>query len=327
MKTPALARDSVGPSWESYRYAEGLWALPVDAATQVASYRPDLLEQLSSKPAKNIRRGSAVGAKGARQRQIHSRCGLSHRCNQPFLHDDRQSGSSHRRKCRSIRRTCRSRAKPSSRLHALIAIAHPQSTDWNPIQMYDHMVAESDAVYCPWAYGYSNYSRRENSVRLKFTNAPAAGESDAPARNWAEQAWRSASRVLIANEAVAYAKWLASPQHQRGTYVKDGGQPASLSAWLDPEVDAAACGFFSETLETLQKCLRAAALRWIRSFFRSRRNRDQPLFEGRDQRLQLIDSLNKRFAESSRLGARPAHEEIRMNKFNRQQERNERDEP
>ena len=44
----SLRRDSVGPSWVSYWYADGLWALPVDAATQVASYRPDLLSQLLS---------------------------------------------------------------------------------------------------------------------------------------------------------------------------------------------------------------------------------------------------------------------------------------
>src|ERR1700758_4690817 len=45
-----FARDSVGPSWDSYRYANGIWALPIDAATQVASYRPDLLSQLSAVP-------------------------------------------------------------------------------------------------------------------------------------------------------------------------------------------------------------------------------------------------------------------------------------
>ena len=38
-------QDSVGPSWRSYWYADGLWALPIDAATQVASYRSDLLER------------------------------------------------------------------------------------------------------------------------------------------------------------------------------------------------------------------------------------------------------------------------------------------
>ncbi len=45
-----FARDSVGLSWNSYWYGAGLWALPIDAATQVACYRPDLLPPLSSAP-------------------------------------------------------------------------------------------------------------------------------------------------------------------------------------------------------------------------------------------------------------------------------------
>src|SRR5207245_3188987 len=40
--------DSVGPSWASYWYKGGLWAFPIDAATQVASYRPDLLLAVSA---------------------------------------------------------------------------------------------------------------------------------------------------------------------------------------------------------------------------------------------------------------------------------------
>ena len=43
-----FAADSVGPSWESYWYRGGLWALPIDAATQVASCLPDLMEELDS---------------------------------------------------------------------------------------------------------------------------------------------------------------------------------------------------------------------------------------------------------------------------------------
>ena len=53
-------------------------------------------------------------------------------------------------------------------------------------------------------------------------------------------------------EAIAYAKWLVSPEHQRGTYFREGGQPASLSAWTDSSVNAMADGFFAGTLQTLQ---------------------------------------------------------------------------
>ena len=36
----------VGPSLETYRYADQYWALPIDAACQVAVARPDLLDRL-----------------------------------------------------------------------------------------------------------------------------------------------------------------------------------------------------------------------------------------------------------------------------------------
>ena len=53
-------------------------------------------------------------------------------------------------------------------------------------------------------------------------------------------------------EAIAYAKWLVSPEPQRGTYFREGAQPASLTAWTDSSVNDAADGFFSGTLQTLQ---------------------------------------------------------------------------
>jgi hypothetical protein len=52
-------------------------------------------------------------------------------------------------------------------MHALISVAHFKSVDRNPIQVYDFMVSSSDAVYCPYGFGYSNYSRIGNSPRRK----------------------------------------------------------------------------------------------------------------------------------------------------------------
>lgn len=39
-----LARESAGPSHESYRFCDKIWALAIDAATQVSVYRPDLVD-------------------------------------------------------------------------------------------------------------------------------------------------------------------------------------------------------------------------------------------------------------------------------------------
>ncbi len=39
-----LARESAGPSHESYRFRGKVWALAIDGATQVSVYRPDLVD-------------------------------------------------------------------------------------------------------------------------------------------------------------------------------------------------------------------------------------------------------------------------------------------
>jgi multiple sugar transport system substrate-binding protein len=137
-------------------------------------------------------------------------------------------------------------------LHKLIAVAHPRSVEWNPIQVYDFMTTSSDAVYCPYGFGYSNYSRVGNLVRLKFTNAPSAGQRGCAGTMLGGTGVAISRLSAHPSEGIAYAKWLVSPEHQQGIYFREGGQPASLAAWTDSSVNVAADGFFSDTLQTLQ---------------------------------------------------------------------------
>jgi multiple sugar transport system substrate-binding protein len=124
--------------------------------------------------------------------------------------------------------------------------------EWNPIQVYDSMISGSDAVYCPYGFGYSNYSRVGDSVRLKFTNAPAAGDRGCTGTMLGGTGVAISKFSSHPSEAIAYAKWLVSPGHQRDTYFREGGQPASLAAWTAASVNAMAGNFFSGTLQTLQ---------------------------------------------------------------------------
>jgi multiple sugar transport system substrate-binding protein len=89
-------------------------------------------------------------------------------------------------------------------------------------------------------------------VRLKFTNAPAAGKRGCAGTMLGGTGVAVSKLSSHPSEAVAYARWLVSPEHQRGTYFREGGQPASLAAWTDSSVNAMADGFFSGTLPTLQ---------------------------------------------------------------------------
>lgn len=245
------AADSVGPSWQSYWYGDGLWALPIDAATQVASYRPDLLPALTpAVPAtfgdvlelseRARKSGTCIVVPACPTDAISLFFTLSANLGYPV----REEGE------RFVDNSVA--AEVMDRLHALIKLAHPLSVTWNPMQVYDFMIKGSDAAYCPYGFGYSNYARMGNSVRLKFTNAPAAGQFGCAGTMLGGTGVAVSKLTPHAAEAIAYAKWLVSPEHQRGTYFREGGQPASLAAWTDTSVDAMADGFFSGTLQTLQ---------------------------------------------------------------------------
>ena len=246
-----FAADSVGPSWQSYWYGGGLWALPIDAATQVASYRPDLLRGLSPvvpdtfddvlKLGEKARKaGKYVVVPACPTDAISLFFTLSANLGYPIPEE------------RDLFVDDSVAAEVLHRLHALIAVAHPRSVEWNPIQVYDFMISACDAIYCPYGFGYSNYSRVGNSVRLKFTNAPAAGDRGSSGTMLGGTGVAISKLSSHPLEAITYAKWLVSPEHQRGTYFREGGQPASLTAWTDSSVGAMADGFFSDTLETLQ---------------------------------------------------------------------------
>ena len=105
------------------------------------------------------------------------------------------------------------------------------------------------------------------------------------------------------DEAAAYAKWLASPEHQRGTYVREGGQPASLSAWRDPGIDEAAGGFFSETLESLQTAYVRPRFDGFVRFFEAAGVEINRCLKNETSDAQLVGWLNKRFAERLALAA------------------------
>jgi multiple sugar transport system substrate-binding protein len=104
-------------------------------------------------------------------------------------------------------------------------------------------------------------------------------------------------------EATAYAKWLASTEHQRGTYFRKGGQPASLKAWTDHSVDAAADSFFSGTLRTLQTAFVRPRFAGFVRFFESAGLEINRCLRGHLPDAELVGWLNEHYA-AHRISAR-----------------------
>ena len=291
-----FARDSVGPSWDSYRYANGIWALPVDAATQVASYRPDLLSQLSAIPPRTFEEVLQLGHKA----RAHGKFIAVAACpvDAISLFFTLTANLGHPIAENADLFVDEAVAKEALyRLHALIAIAHPNSTAWNPIHVYDQMIVAPDIVYCPWAYGYSNYSRRHNPIPLKFADAPAAGNRGCAGTQLGGTGIAVSKQSTHRAAAVSYAKWLASQEHQSGAYFQQGGQPASLAAWTNPQIDSEAGGFFSGTLETLRTAYVRPRFDGFVRFFEAAGIEINRCLKNQVADAQLIEWLNKSFAE------------------------------
>jgi multiple sugar transport system substrate-binding protein len=144
-----------------------------------------------------------------------------------------------------------------SELRRLVSLCDPACLDRNPIRTAEWMSQTDDAraAYCPFAYGYSNYSRPRyapfplkagglvtfNGTRLRSTLGGAG--------------IAVSSRTKHPRACMDFARFTASPETQMGIYFEAGGQPGHRAAWADDSVNAACNDFFRDTLETLDESL------------------------------------------------------------------------
>jgi multiple sugar transport system substrate-binding protein len=241
------AANSVGRSYESYLAGGHLWALPIDAATPVSAHRPDLLDRHGVRRPETwedllalARRGMvALPAIPIDALMAFYMLTLS-LGEEPFQRDGEVVGPA-------------TGVAALEALRELVALCEPACLERNPIRTYEAMVARDDLVYCPFAYGYSTYARPDYArPSLRFGGLVAfAGRRLRSTLGGTGLAISRRCRNL--ELALAYARFVADPACQRGLYAAAGGQPGHRAAWLDPEVNARAGGFYRDTLATLDE--------------------------------------------------------------------------
>ena len=103
-------------------------------------------------------------------------------------------------------------AKALMMLRELLAVSAPGSLDRNPIRTWQ-LLAESDSVaYCPFAYGYSNYSRRGYGSNLLTTGGLLTLDDGTALRSTLGGAGIAISaKCRNRDAAVAYATHVANP--------------------------------------------------------------------------------------------------------------------
>ena len=237
--------NSVGASFRSYVAGDHLWALPVDAATPVSGYRPDLLERHGVAVPETwdellqLARRGLVAVPAA---PVDALMNLYMLClalgEEPFeLNDeivDREIG-----------------VAALELLRELVDLCGPENIDRNPIRTWEALSRTDRYAYCPFAYGYSNYGRADYTEhRLKFGGLVTLNGTRLRS-TLGGTGLAISSRCQEIEAAVAYAAYVASPACQTGLYTLTGGQPGHRAAWLDPLNNQLCNGFFHDTLPTL----------------------------------------------------------------------------
>jgi multiple sugar transport system substrate-binding protein len=286
-----LLRDSVGPSTESYFYAGGRWALPTDAAAQVASYRPDLIERLGCEVP--VRHGDVVSlGDHARRHGLNLATPLAPQdaiC--AFLSLLANLGAPLAEDRDSAHLDPIAADNALGVLEQLRALSHPASIDWNPIRAYETMTSSDEIAYVPLAFGYSNYARSNITKPLRFRAMAGPGPDPAAGGLLGGAGCAISAGCRDVPLAVEYLRFVHAAEHQRGAYFDAGGQPGLCSAWLDERLNQETQRFFLDTLEAMKKAHRRPRWRGFVPFMQQAGELiHRHLREGGDRR-KLLEAL------------------------------------
>ena len=265
----------MGASYDSYVLGGRPWALPLDAAAQVAVARPDLMD---ARPAsweqacQTARAWPTTLCLGG----PHALLMFSAICvaaGAGLAPDDAAARATGRPG------TTGARGPPPAGDHGpfvteaagtaaleimsdLLAHADRELSQPNPIGVLDAMAADGGPAYCPLVYGYVTYQRplggEPGSSRLAAFDAPAGpGGIGSVLGGTGVAITRSAVEL---GAAAALIRTLLSDEVQIGRYAELGGQSSARQAWQHPGADAAGGGFYRATLATVEQA-------WVRPRF------------------------------------------------------------
>jgi multiple sugar transport system substrate-binding protein len=244
------AANSVGRSHSSYRFNNKQWTLATDAATPIATSRPDLIEkhkltlpQTWEDVLELARRGYVSVSAFPIDVLMHSYMFSAALRHEPFSVDCIAPDDVLARALAEMRR--------------LVQLCDPACLGRNPIRTYEWMSQSDDqrSAYCPFAYGYSNYSRPRYARHLLKAGGLVKFNGQRLRSTLGGAGLAVSAKTKHPRAAMEFSQFAASPDVQKGVYFQSGGQPGHRAAWLDDAVNAASSNFFRDTLPTLDEAL------------------------------------------------------------------------
>lgn len=284
----ALADGSVGQSFPSYNWERHQWAFPLDAATQVQAWRPDLIK----KPATSWAEVLELARAGKVLLPLRSPHSLM--CFYTFAANN---GSPCATEGALIR--LEDGVTTFEQLREIAALVKPECFSMDPIAVFEEMAKPDSGIACvPLIYGYVNYAMPGFRDRLiRFADIPAGVKGVAGSALGGTGIAVSAF-TKHPQAAIDFAYWVASGAVQKGLYAASNGQPGHAEAWEDDSVNAATSDFYRDTRATLEGA-------WVRPrhdgympFQEAASERINKGLQGNEPAEQVIADLNRLFRES-----------------------------
>lgn len=237
--------NSVGYSHQSYNYENKQWALAIDAATPVASYRKDLFDKSNITVPQTWEELIALAKTGVvavpaipidMLMNFYSFC-IAHG-QEPFANEDTVIDET----------TGIAAIETMKELYSLL---DKKMFNCNPIAVAELMSSTDDYWYCPFAYGYSNYSRTGYAKNLLCYN-DVITFNDRKIRTTIGGTGLAVSAFSKHQQvAIDFASMVVSGECQRTLYVQHGGQPGHRSAWQDADANHLTHDFFTKVLPAM----------------------------------------------------------------------------
>lgn len=239
-----LRDETVGLSCDSYKFNNHQWALPIDAATQVSVSREDLIENLPLNwnelielsrnnkvmwPLKPVHAISSFYS-------IYNNIGESFDpLNQNFVNQEQG-------------------VKTLEMMRVVSNLLSKECLDMDPILVAEEMSESNNIHYCPYLYGFSNYSRvgfRKNI--LSYNNVMNLSGLGPIGTHLGGTGIAVSNNSQHRDYAIEYAYWIASSECQKNIFYSSGGQPGNSVAWENQIINKQTNNFFRNTRDTLEK--------------------------------------------------------------------------